>query len=46
MKLCTEHGSMKLSEMANLFNVSSDSVVSRSVSRFDVLIDSDGRMST
>jgi REP element-mobilizing transposase RayT len=41
MKLCLEQGGMKLSEMGKLFNVSSDSAVSRSVSRFDALLDSD-----
>jgi len=44
MKLCLEQGSMKLSEMAKLFNVSSDSAVSRSVSRFDALLGSDSEI--
>ena len=34
MKLCQEQGSMKLSEMAQLFGVGSDSAISRAISRF------------
>ena len=33
MKLCQEQGAMKLWEMAELFNVGSESAVSRSVTR-------------
>jgi len=40
MKLCLEQGGMKLSEMGKLFNVSSDSAVSRSVSRIAGLYES------
>jgi chromosomal replication initiation ATPase DnaA len=44
MKLCQEMGSMKLSDMAALFAVGSDSAVSRSVSRFDELLDRDSEV--
>ncbi len=37
MKLCQECGSMKLTDMAKLFNVGSDSTVSRAISRFSEL---------
>ena len=44
MKLCQEMGSMKLSDMAELFEVGSDSAVSRSVSRFDELLNKDSEV--
>ena len=41
MKLCQEMGSMRLSDMAALFGVGSDSAVSRSVSRMTEILSRD-----
>ena len=48
LQLCQEMGSMKLSDVALFFEVGSDRVVSRSVSRFGVLsrIQGSGRSMT
>ncbi|OED34616.1 hypothetical protein AB833_32100 [Chromatiales bacterium (ex Bugula neritina AB1)] len=44
MKLCQEQGGMKLREMAELFNVGSDSAVSRSITRTNEQLANDGSM--
>ena len=45
MKLCQEQGSMKLSEMAQLFGVGSDSAISRAISRFSAELMEDSEKS-
>jgi len=44
MKLCQEIGDMKLSEMAELFNVGSDSAASRSASRINGVLATDEKV--
>lgn len=44
MKLCQERGGMKLTEMAKLFNVTSDSTVSRTITGFNKLLLSDRKL--
>ena len=45
MKLCREQGSMKLSQMAQLFGVGSDSAISRAISRFSAELIEDSEKS-
>ena len=44
MKLCQELSSMKLSAMAELFGVGSDSAISRAISRFNQTLSTDQRL--
>ena len=44
MKLCQELGSMKLSAMAELFGVGSDSAISRAIGRFSQTLATDRRL--
>lgn len=44
MKLCQELGSMKLSAMAELFGVGSDSAISRAIGRFSQTLSTDRRL--
>ena len=44
MKLCQELGCMKLSAMAELFGVGSDSAISRAIGRFNQTLSTDRRL--